>query len=49
MPLDGAFFIGMTVHTATMNGAIYEKATSDVDGFNKIRKSSAVDCCSATF
>ncbi|WML39629.1 hypothetical protein RCG19_21035 [Neobacillus sp. OS1-2] len=33
MPLDANFFIGMTVHTATMNGAIYEKATSDSGWF----------------
>jgi hypothetical protein len=33
IPLDGDFFIGMTVHTATMNGAIYEKATSDSSWF----------------
>lgn len=29
IPLDVNFFTGMTIHTATMNGAIYEKATSD--------------------
>ncbi|MDQ0859826.1 hypothetical protein [Bacillus sp. V2I10] len=33
IPLDGNFFTGMTLHTATMNGAIYEKATSDSDIF----------------
>lgn len=33
MPLDGDFFTGMTVHTATMNGAIYEKVTSDSGWF----------------
>lgn len=29
IPLDLNLFIGMTVHTATMKGSIYEKATSD--------------------
>jgi len=29
IPLDGNFFTGVTVHTATMSGVIYEKATSD--------------------
>lgn len=33
IPLDVNFFTGMTLHTATMNGAIYEKATSDSEFF----------------
>ncbi|MEF7566045.1 hypothetical protein V4V35_23930 [Bacillus infantis] len=33
IPLDVNFFTGMTIHTATMNGNIYEKATSDSEFF----------------